>query len=357
MAMTPNYDFWALCLHTFEQSLNSSNSKRCATIGAQLTGVFMFATLLPPLAALSEPLCRTPGLLTLDDLAHKYGSGKAVKALGGSAFVGGSRFDGGGHGFAHSYARALEERRQSVARVMEFGVFFGASILMWRDYFPRAEVVGVDTFAGKLGHGPRFPNATQFLDLWRSGGAGERIKLVVADQSDVADLERVATEVQPGGQFDLIIDDGSHKNRDQQLTLAHTFPLLKPGGIFVLEDIHTSLQKLYDEKRGSNATSLAVLERFERGQGVSSKHMSRAQALYLERHLAGCVRIVPKGARSVLSQTAICWKREAPLAEPAPPPKPLELAVQRKLYAPDEFTGGVGDQLKVSSEARCRSKK
>ena len=54
----------------------------------------MLATLLP---ALTAQLCQTPGLPTLDNLAHKYGSGKAVKALGGSAFVGGSRFDGGGH--------------------------------------------------------------------------------------------------------------------------------------------------------------------------------------------------------------------------------------------------------------------
>ena len=323
------------------------------------------------------PVCMTPGLPTLDDLAHKYGSGKAVKTRGGSATVKQTRTDGGGHGFAHGYARALERHRQHVTRVMEFGVFFGASILMWRDYFPHAQVVGVDTFAGQLGHGPRFSNATIFLDLWRAGKVGERIHLIQADQSEAAELDRVIREadaavpadepapsgpcaaVAERGMFDLIVDDASHRMRDQQLTLAATFARLKPCGIYVLEDIHTSLQAQYHVRGGM--TTLAMIEQFERGAGFNeSKHVTARQAEYLNRWVEGCVRIVPRGGRSVLSQTAICYKRAVPLPvgwsqlDPTPPPTPAELATRMRLYAPDEYTvGDPSHYLRVRLESRC----
>ena len=329
-------------------------------------------------AMTQSPVCMTPGLPTLDELAHKYGSGKAVKTRGGSATVKQTRSDGGGHGFAHSYARALERRRQDVTRVMEFGVFFGASILMWRDYFPRAQVVGVDTFAGQLGHGPRFSNATIFLDLWRAGKVGERIHLIQADQSEAAELDRVMREADAAvpadepapsgpcaagsgrGMFDLIVDDASHRMRDQQLTLAATFALLKPCGIYVLEDIHTSLQVQYRVRRVDRGmTTLAMIEQFERGAGFNeSKHVTAGQAGYLNRWVEGCARIVPRGGRSVLSQTAICYKRAVPLPVgsqlPPTPPTPAELATRMRLYAPDEYTvGDPSHYLRVRSERRC----
>jgi hypothetical protein len=166
------------------------------------------------------PVCVTRGLPTLEELAHKFGSGKSVWTQGGSANVGGQA-DGGGHGFARQYARLLEHRRARVRRVLEFGVFFGASILMWRDYLPAAEVVGVDSFAGKLGHGTTFADPRKFMERWRNKSVGERVRLIEADQSRRADLERVVSSVSDGAGFDLVVDDGSHKNRDQQLTLAH----------------------------------------------------------------------------------------------------------------------------------------
>jgi hypothetical protein len=42
-------------------------------------------------------------------------------------------------------------------------------------------------------------------------------------------------------QFDFILDDGSHHMYDQQITLGYLFPLLKPKGVYFLEDLHTSL--------------------------------------------------------------------------------------------------------------------
>ncbi len=40
-----------------------------------------------------------------------------------------------------------------------------------------------------------------------------------------------------GVEFDVIIDDGSHRPDHQQITLAALFPHLKPGGLYFVEDL------------------------------------------------------------------------------------------------------------------------
>ena len=47
-------------------------------------------------------------------------------------------------------------------------------------------------------------------------------------------LEELARKETP---LDIIIDDGSHASVHQHLTLGVLFPALKPGGLFVIEDL------------------------------------------------------------------------------------------------------------------------
>lgn len=78
--------------------------------------------------------------------------------------------------------------------------------------------------------------------------------------------QRACAEMQkplvPGGPppppFDLIIEDGSHRHADQQMNLALLMPLLKPGGLYFLEDLHTSLEPGYDEPAKGKDTTLYV---------------------------------------------------------------------------------------------------
>ncbi len=109
-----------------------------------------------------------------------------------------------------------------VAKVLEFGVLNGASIRWLRGLFPDAEIVGVDILPVQ----PEWP-------------AGPAIRYVQADQGDRPALEAALRGV--GGGFDLVIEDGSHIPQHQAACLAMAFPLLRPGGLYVLEDLHTSL--------------------------------------------------------------------------------------------------------------------
>lgn len=102
--------------------------------------------------------------------------------------------------------------------VLEVGVKEGRSLAMYKEKFPCARVVGLD------------------LEPERSyASAGYEVRF--ANQSDMATL---VAALRPGEKFDVIIDDGGHTMLQQQQTLAAYWARLKPGGVFIIEDLHTS---------------------------------------------------------------------------------------------------------------------
>ncbi|MGH7041069.1 MAG: hypothetical protein ACREFY_02920 [Acetobacteraceae bacterium] len=125
------------------------------------------------------------------------------------------------HRFSAFYRRHFETLGP-VAKVMEFGVLDGASIRWLRRLFPDADIVGVDCIPVQ----PDWPD-------------GPGIRYLRADQGDRAGLEMVLGAL--GGGFDLVIEDGSHIPQHQAACLAVVFPMVRPGGLYVLEDLHTSL--------------------------------------------------------------------------------------------------------------------
>jgi predicted O-methyltransferase YrrM len=113
----------------------------------------------------------------------------------------------------------LGHRRDKVKRVLEIGVHKGASLRMWEEYFPNAEIVGVD------------------IDEACLFNAG-RIRCYHGNQSDVTSLIAIADKAcREFGLFDLIVDDGSHLAADQIKTAWALLPFLAKGGIYVCEDI------------------------------------------------------------------------------------------------------------------------
>jgi SAM-dependent methyltransferase len=139
------------------------------------------------------------------------------------------------HDYLSFYERYLRELRDSAVSILEIGVLHGQSVAMWEEYFPRGYVVGLDINPATKQH------------------ETERVRVEIADQSNAADLVRVAGIYGP---FDLILDDGSHIWDHQITTLRSLFPFVKPGGYYILEDIDTSY--------GANAAL------FKRGSKVST---------------------------------------------------------------------------------------
>jgi hypothetical protein len=89
------------------------------------------------------------------------------------------------------------------------------SVKMWREYFPKAHIYGLD-----------ISDFSAFQTEW--------FTFFRADCGDVDQLQRVAGS---GIEFDVIIDDGSHASYHQQLTLRTLLPTLKPSGLYIIEDL------------------------------------------------------------------------------------------------------------------------
>jgi hypothetical protein len=136
------------------------------------------------------------------------------------------------HGYTVLYDHWLGHLRSSRVRMLELGILSGASIRMWHAYFNCAsKIYAADcTFPEERG----FPA----LDL------GPAVELIRADQSNEQDLEAMPRDL------DFIIDDGGHRMDQQQLSLCVLFEHLRPGGIYILEDLHTSLPS-YAQTHGS----------------------------------------------------------------------------------------------------------
>lgn len=94
----------------------------------------------------------------------------------------------------------------------------GNSLRMWKSYFPFARIFSIDIHD-------------------KSHLEENRIKIYKGSQVDLGFLETVCNET---GNFDLIVDDGSHINAHVIKSFEFLFPKLNRGGIYVIEDTQTS---------------------------------------------------------------------------------------------------------------------
>jgi hypothetical protein len=118
------------------------------------------------------------------------------------------------------YERHLGAFRGRPAVILEFGVWHGGSLQLWRRWFgPQARIVGVDVR----------PECARFQEPGTD--------VVIGDQADPA-THRVLRERY--GAFDVVIDDGGHTMAQQATTLREIYPALRPGGVYIVEDTHSS---------------------------------------------------------------------------------------------------------------------
>ena len=92
-------------------------------------------------------------------------------------------------------------------------------------------------------------------------------------------------------EYDIILDDGSHRMHDQQITFAKMFKSLKPGGIFIIEDLHTSLEAVIPEKNWcgwgdpNKTITLNMLKEYQRNGKIISDYMTEDEMTYLNNNI------------------------------------------------------------------------
>jgi 8-demethyl-8-alpha-L-rhamnosyltetracenomycin-C 2'-O-methyltransferase len=122
------------------------------------------------------------------------------------------------HAYGPLYGRLFAPMRERARRVLEVGVYSGASVLALADIFVNANVTGVDVTLSNVRFGSEHP----------------RVRFVRVDGTDASAPRQL------GGGWDLVLDDASHRFEDQLATFRLFAPLLQPGGMYVIEDINGS---------------------------------------------------------------------------------------------------------------------
>lgn len=110
----------------------------------------------------------------------------------------------------HYYSKAFEEFRSTATTVLEIGVKGGHSLNMWKQYFERAHIIGVDN----INRDTICPTC----------------EVIIGD----ATIPETFTNVP---KLDIIIDDGSHLIEHQLASFNILWDKLKPGGLYVIEDV------------------------------------------------------------------------------------------------------------------------
>lgn len=186
--------------------------------------------------------------------------------------------------FTHNYFETVYEKyfssiRDNVRKFCEVGIggFWGEvgwvpgnSLRIWEEYFPNAEILGLD------------------IKQYNFKNEG-RITVDYIDQSKKELVDKYGSKLI---EYDIILDDGTHNIYDQQITFASFFKSLKSGGIFVIEDLHSSIEVKIPEKANlwgwgdpTKITALEMLENFKNTGKIISDYLSEEEKLYLEENI------------------------------------------------------------------------
>lgn len=130
-------------------------------------------------------------------------------------------------------------KRRNFPHFLEIGVQNGGSLQLWRRFFGSSAVIfGIDID----------PACAEF-----DGEGGNRVR--IGSQADSAFLHGVVAEM---GSLDIVVDDGSHVGRHQRTSFETLFPLLNEGGLYLIEDLHTSYWTHFEGSYSSQESAVAL---------------------------------------------------------------------------------------------------
>lgn len=142
--------------------------------------------------------------------------------------------DKSAHGYLPHYERHL--KNIEVKSLLEIGCKQGASLRMWREYFPNAMLHTLDLFE-------EFEPPTDILGL----------HAVKGDQTDSEILQHLSQ-----WEYSVCIDDGSHNSHDQWVSFLALWPVC--NGMYVVEDLHCCNEAFYRQGLTFEETMLGQMQ-------------------------------------------------------------------------------------------------
>jgi len=117
------------------------------------------------------------------------------------------------HSYLPYYDELFASYRHKEINIFEVGYFHGGSAILWSKYFSKAQIRFIDV-----------DSCVPLLDIDRV--TVELMSIRDTDESYFRDFP-----------LDIAIDDGSHLLEDQLYFVKTIYPVLREGGILVVEDI------------------------------------------------------------------------------------------------------------------------
>ena len=120
-------------------------------------------------------------------------------------------------GFLEIYSNYFGDYKDKEINILEIGVDKGESLKIWRSYFTKAKICGID-----------------IIDI---KSQIEGVDFIKADQTDGKALKEICDKYKG---FDIIIDDGGHHSKQVVFSLNFLFDYLKDNGLYIVENLQTS---------------------------------------------------------------------------------------------------------------------
>ena len=165
------------------------------------------------------------------------------------------------HNYTEIYARYFAPLREQPIKFLEIGISKGNSVKLWESYFKCAEL--------------------HFIDITLQNAEYHSLKSQyhIVDQESPQEIELFVQKT--GGQFDVILDDGGHTMEQQIVSFKCLFPHVKSGGLYIIEDLHTSYWSQFGG--GSHeGTTIAFLKGLIDDVNFVGAMTGRASHLYID---------------------------------------------------------------------------
>lgn len=140
------------------------------------------------------------------------------------------------HNYCVKYEKYLPFDRLKDIKILEIGIANGGSLEMWKEFYPNSSIVGVDIEA----------SCKQYENI------DEEIFVEIGSQYDSEFLNKL---IEKYGEFDLIIDDGSHQQDHVIFSFEFLFKSVTSQGVYVVEDACCSY---WNEFRSSNEDNNSI---------------------------------------------------------------------------------------------------
>ena len=146
--------------------------------------------------------------MNLIDIGKKYPSSKNIS------------------GFIQLYEKYFSSFKDKKINILEIGIENGDSLRIWREFFPNANICGIDILKKEF-----------------------KIDNVDIHEGDQSDHKFLKTIIEKYKNFDIVIDDGSHQAKHIISSFQFLFPYINENGIYVIEDLQTSYFPRYGGSR------------------------------------------------------------------------------------------------------------